>query len=284
MNKKGVVFLIVAVIVLVVPTVVGIINQRAVEKNFIKTMPEQVEQIGMKAMEHLLNNDIEGLKKLFVKEILNDKNIDEQFENIYKYLSDIGEYRGKQIISYYINNNNGLVTQNITLELEYSKRYVVYTYMVSKLEGEYRLLRFHSTTNNISITEANKFRFDNKGLMHYVILLLAFVTLIFSLVTAAVCFSKDRKRRILWTIFCLCGIGAFTFGWNTGQCGIKILSFGFPCVKIIRFSTYASLILYLRLPLGAILYWLCKHNETQGMNIEKSEECQVGTTSYNVVE
>jgi len=115
----------------------------------------------------------------------------------------------------------------------------------------------------VSLKEYNKFTFEDKGISHYIIFLMSIIIFLFSVITASIAFGSKKKRRILWSLFALCGIGVFSLTWTTGDWGINPISIGLPVVGLSRSGSYASFVFNMRFPIGAILYWVIKHKEVE---------------------
>jgi glycosyltransferase involved in cell wall biosynthesis len=107
------------------------------------------------------------------------------------------------------------------------------------------------------LQEINRFRFEGKSIIHYIFLGLCISIPLFSLFTLVACIrTKIKKKKWLWIVFILFGIGQFSINWTTGQFGFKPISiqlFGFGAVAV---SIYAPWILLFSIPIGAILFWI----------------------------
>jgi len=75
------------------------------------------------------------------------------------------------------------------------------------------------------IEELTKFTFRGKGPVQYTFVVLALLS-IGTIIAALIRLfrMKGIKRKWLWTVGCLFGVGAITVNWSTGAIGIKVLT------------------------------------------------------------
>lgn len=273
MNKRGIIFLVVVLVIFIGVSIVGFLIQRSIEEQFYKRIPDQVSEIGEYALNYYLERDYESVKKLFVDEINDIENPLDFMVEISDHICEIGELEDTEVVGYHINITNGIEVHSVVLELKFSEKYMLYTFIATEVGNEYRLYRTDFNELEDSLNVVSRFDFDNTGFMHYVVLFLCIVVFAFSVYTSAVSFSSNKKRKVLWSIFALSGIASFTFVWNSGEWNINLFSIYIPAATINRAGTFASFVFCIRFPLGAILYWLLKHNKNEEVEV-KSEELE----------
>lgn len=271
-NKRGIIFLIVVLGIFVGGSIAVIFFQQNIEEQFYKKIPNEVSAIGNQALVNFLERDYQSTMKLFVDEANNKENFLESLIKISNYISGLGKLEDSEIVGYQFNVNNGVRFDSVTLQLKFSEEYILYSFVATKEGTQYRLYRTNFNKIEGSLKEINKFDFNNTGLIHYVVLVLGVVFFVFSVYTAAVCFSSNKKRRVLWSIFALSGIAKFILVWNTGEWNISLLNINIPTFLISRAGSVASFVFSISFPLGAILYWAFKHNKNEEV---KSEELEV---------
>ena len=168
-----------------------------------------------------------------------------------------GELISTKIIGSQVHVLNGEWQGNFTFELEYTDGWNLANTAFKKVNGNHVVVGINVYQTEASQEELNAFTFSDKSLAHYLILAFSLITLIFILVTAVVCFRTPiKKRKWLWVIFTLLGVGSIHLNWTTGEIGTQLFSFNLLGVGVVSTSPYAPLIMTLSLPLGAIMFWL----------------------------
>lgn len=270
MNKKSLVFLGIVIFIFLGVGLIGMMVQSSIEEAFYSRMPKEVEQIGIKSIDLYVEKDFDELVGIFVDE-LDEKKFYPSFVEITKFLNGLGEYKNHKYIGYYINNINGKETQKVTMQLDYGNKYLIYQYIVANVGGNYKLLRTDFNMTQVSLKEQNRFSFHDKGIVYYIVFLLSIIIFFFSVVTASIVFGSDKKRRILWSLFALCGVGSFSFVWATGAWSFTPISVGFPAAGFSRSGSYAPFLISMRIPIGAVLYWLIKHREVESKDTPETD-------------
>jgi hypothetical protein len=101
----------------------------------------------------------------------------------------------------------------------------------------------------------NAFTFAGKGAGHYVFLALCvgdLALMIYALVACAR--TPMRRRKWAWILFILVGIARVKLDWTSGQTWFEPFSLRLPIVGWEAASPYAPHLLWLALPLGAIVF------------------------------
>ena len=107
-----------------------------------------------------------------------------------------------------------------------------------------------------------KFSMQNKSPLHYGMLGLAALILVFSLITLYVTFTRPRlKWRWLWVFLVMFGIGRVTFNWATAAFGFDLVNFRAPQV-IFDYELLQPMIIAIWLPIGAVLFWFMARQKT----------------------
>ena len=109
--------------------------------------------------------------------------------------------------------------------------------------------------------EMNRFTISGKSTMQYVVLTLSLAVPIFILITLVYCIKTPiKKRKWLWVIFILVGVGAFRINWTTGAYAFQIMNVQLLGAGILAAGEYAPWIIKASFPLGAIVFW-CKRRK-----------------------
>lgn len=261
MNRKSKIFLLIIFIVFIGLNIFSFINQRNIEKKIYSKMPDKVSIISQSCLEYLLHNEAELLHDLFVDEYKNQPNSKNEINRIIKQLEDVDKPIAMDLIGYHFNKNKNNESHQVSYQLEFENYWSVYTTLIVKTSDEYKLYRFNFNRTEESLLETNRFNL-NKGVISNIVLFLVIIVMLFTFITSAICFGSKDKKRILWTFLILCGIGSFKLNWTTGDFGISFINIGIPSFNFGRVGSYAPIVLSLRFPLFAILYWVKRHKQT----------------------
>jgi hypothetical protein len=106
-----------------------------------------------------------------------------------------------------------------------------------------------------SLIADNAFSFTGKGLLHYVVMLLAIaIPLVMIYALVRLWRSKTARWRWAWTIFILIGFFKLSFDWTTGHFFLSPLSVQLLGVSVLRASPYQPWLIGLSVPVGALLF------------------------------
>jgi hypothetical protein len=105
--------------------------------------------------------------------------------------------------------------------------------------------------------------------LDYAVLAYGVAVALFTLVVLIVAAkTKMRRRKWLWILFILFGVGKFSVNWTTGQWGIALL-----VVQLFSVSSQAEFfgpwIISVSLPIGAILF-LLRRNRLRALDEEQA--------------
>jgi hypothetical protein len=149
---------------------------------------------------------------------------------------------------------------DITFEYEFSRKWLLIYVANQKMNGVLSVTGFGVTPIKDSLKNINRFALTGKSPVHYTVLVLMVIIPIFMLLTLVQCIrTKPIKRKWLWIIFILLGVGKFSVNWTTGQYSIFFLTI--QLLGAGYFSPgygYAPWFLSVSLPLGAILFLIMR--------------------------
>jgi hypothetical protein len=165
----------------------------------------------------------------------------------------------------------GATNTSITLEYEFSQEWVLAEVTTQKVDGIVTITGVHAKSIPESVESQNGFNLKDKGLSQYFVLLLAIATPLFTLYALILCIkTRIEKRKWLWMVFILVGVGRLTVNWTTGQLyvmpfAVHLLSGGASAFG------YAPWMIYVSLPIGAIIFFVYRDS------ISASSDAQLGS-------
>jgi hypothetical protein len=166
--------------------------------------------------------------------------------------------------------STSLYKSNITFEYQYPNQWLLINVAVKKEGDVSTIIGFNVKPLGNSIENTNKFTLVDKGILQYAVLGAAVLAALLSLFALILCIrTKIPKRKWLWIVFILVGVGGFAVNWTTGQWRIMPIY-----VQLFSASAFAPLYgawtISVSLPLGAI-WFLLKRKELSG-DVAQSED------------
>lgn len=153
---------------------------------------------------------------------------------------------------------SGVCIKQIVLEYEYPDRWILFQVTVSNRIGHYAITELYVTPESMPLESMRQFTFRGKGWPHYAILLSSLLCVVIAFYALVVCIRTPiRKRKWLWIIVTILGIGKLGIEWSSGQLWYKIAylsilpaGWGFDS---------ESPFMYASIPAGAILFLLLRN-------------------------
>lgn len=150
----------------------------------------------------------------------------------------------------------GLTTYSLTYEYEYAKKWLIAQVVLQREDASTKIAGLHITPLNESIESINGFNLLRKGAVHFFFLIAAVSISVFVLWTAVICWRTPMPRRKwLWMIFVLLGVGTVTLNWTSGDVRVGIFSITLFGVGFMK-PLYGAWMLQIGLPVGAAVFWL----------------------------
>jgi hypothetical protein len=146
----------------------------------------------------------------------------------------------------------------ITLEYEFPQKWLLAEVVTQKSDGVTTIVGFHVTPIEDSLENINRFTLVGKGTTQYGILSLAVLAPLFSLYVFVLCIkTRMGKKKWLWLIFILLGIGKLVVNWTTGQVFFTPLAIQLPPAGA-NAQLYGPWLVYVSIPLGAIMFLIMR--------------------------
>lgn len=143
---------------------------------------------------------------------------------------------------------------NNTFEFQYPDRWIV-TNVAFREQGDAQtIVGFYVTPQTQSLEVENAFTLAGKPLAMLLILasgILAAILSVYALIACAM--TKLPRRKWLWILFILLGLGKLNLNWTTGHWGIQPIAFQLLSAGMFK-PLYGAAIISVSFPLGAILF------------------------------
>jgi hypothetical protein len=150
----------------------------------------------------------------------------------------------------------GIYRSNITFEYQFSNQWLLANVAIQKKDGVSTIVGFNVNKLFDSLENLNRFNLAGKSMGQYAVLAGAILISLLSLYALVLCArTRIPKRKWLWIVFILLGIGKFTVNWTTGQWGFMPLSVQLFSAGAVA-PLYGAWMLSISLPLGAIWFLL----------------------------
>jgi hypothetical protein len=158
----------------------------------------------------------------------------------------------------------------VVRQLDFAESSAIFTQRVARTEEGLRLSGLHVTVLTAEQIAAARFTFEGKSAAHYLVFASLVGLPLFSLAAIVAVWRTPRlKRRVLWTLFCLIGVGSLQFNWATGELSTGLVTqtqagFEFNILQVHLLSSsflkvgLGPWVATLAFPLGAVLFWIQK--------------------------
>ena len=183
-----------------------------------------------------------------------------------------GEPIAIELVGVNIRRINGIKRYYLSYQLQFQNTLLLANFTVVEMSGSNQIFSYHVSTLSKSLEEINAFTFSGKSFRHYIVLLVAAGTPIFIIYTIVLCVRTKMKRKWLWIIFMLFGVGNYSLYWTSGNMvfqpfTIMLFSAGFS-----KSGFYGPWIFTISVPIGALVFILMRRK------IKKSESVDVSVT------
>lgn len=146
-------------------------------------------------------------------------------------------------------------TYNLTYEYQFPRHWALGHIYFKAKGNDIQIGRMDVYQLRASLEQSNAFTLVGKTPIQYLILLLAIMFPVFTIATVIVCVRTPvPKRKWLWIVFILLGVGSVALNWTSGQ--IRLNPFSLVLFGASYFQNfYGPVIIQIGLPLGAVLFW-----------------------------
>lgn len=183
-----------------------------------------------------------------------------------------GKLISTALIGSQVNTFNDVWQGTFSFEYEFESGWAIASIILKRVGTQTTVLGFHLNRTEASQKELNRFRLAGKSFFHYLILAFAFIVPIFVLISLIFCIKTPiPKRKWLWVIFVLGGIGSITMNWSTGAFVLKLLHYQLLGAGVVSAGEYAPWIVSVGFPLGASIFWFKRKSFIEQDRINKSK-------------
>lgn len=219
-------------------------------------VPKEESTFAKNYLQKLHDKDFTYVKS-YLDESIKNQATDSQLEKISNYFPQ-GNLLTTELIGSQVNTVNGSTWQgNFTFEQHFESGWGVANVAMQRIDNnKLTVIGFNVYRTKASQKIINQFSLIGKTWLHYLILIGAIAVSIFILITLiAVMKTPIKKRKWLWIIFILGGVGAVSINWTTGEYTFNVLNYQLFGTGIFAASDYAPWVITTGFPLGAILFW-----------------------------
>lgn len=153
------------------------------------------------------------------------------------------------LIGVNVHRQGGSRTTNLTWEVETPEGWRVIA--VAILDGTFYGVNVQATEG--SLVEANRFRVEDAGLTHLILLLYCLGSVALSSLAALRVLQSDIPRRRLWAVLSFAMVGKAQLAWATGAVSLQLLAIHLPPVTITQGGSAAPLLIGFGFPLFALI-------------------------------
>jgi len=198
---------------------------------------------------------------------------EEKLEEIAAYFPS-GQLLSTELIGSQVYNFNSTWQGNISFEYEFESGWALANVVLKRADDRTTVTGFNVYRTEASQKELNKFVLSGKTVLHYLVLGLAVVVPVFIIITLVYCIKTPiQKRKWLWVLFVLGGIGTISINWTTGMYEFKILQYQLLGAAATTAGEYSPWVITAGLPLGGIIFWFKRNSFIeQGKAIKSSQQ------------
>ena len=168
-----------------------------------------------------------------------------------------GKVISTELVGSQTNVVNSIWHGNFSFEYRFEGGWAVANVVLKRTGEQLSVLGFNVYRTDASQREINKFALQGKSAWHYTILALAVTVPVFIIATFIVCLRTPiPRRKWLWVLFILGGIGSISMNWTTGASEFQLLQYLLLGGAAMAASEHAPWVISAGFPLGAVIFWL----------------------------
>jgi hypothetical protein len=146
---------------------------------------------------------------------------------------------------------------NLTFQYQFPTKWLLANVVLDRRAGALTVMGVSVNAIPDGLENINSFTLGHKPASDYIVLAFAILVPLFIIGSLVSCFlTPIPKRKWLWLIFILFGLGQVTVNWTTGGLNYAPVSFQLLGAGFFRVGAYAPWLVTVSIPVGAILFWL----------------------------
>lgn len=214
----------------------------------------QDRALAVKAIESLRSGNIDALKgqmdpELFSQTLANS-------EKIKKVFAPNGQPQLVTVSSNTISSaGNSETMKALNYEMGSGRQWTFFQIILRESGHAASIVGWHATPVDSRPTAAGDFSFGGKGAINYVWIVAMLAVTLTSLIALVLAIrSKGLRRRWLWIVGSIVGLGQFSLNWTTGAWGIRPIAFSIFGSAFMKASPFDPWILSFSLPIVAVVF------------------------------
>jgi hypothetical protein len=165
-----------------------------------------------------------------------------------------GEIRSVKMVGAHKHFQDGVTSLNTTFEYEFPGAWMLANVVVEERGGRKIIAGFNVYPRSQSLEAENRFGLVGKQPIQYLVLAGAAGALLISVYALIVCArTAPLRRKGLWILFILAGVGKFAVNWTSGEWRVFPLSAQLPSASATA-PLYGPWIVSFSIPVGAIVF------------------------------
>jgi hypothetical protein len=218
-----------------------------------KLIPKEESQFAQDCLQKLQRKDFDHIKR-YIDKSIESQVTDEKLLEVVNYFPS-GQLISTELIGSQVNVVNSQWHGNFSFEYHFSDGWALANVVLKKSGDNLSVVGFNVYRTAASQKELNKFTLIGKTALQYLVLIMAVATPLFTLLTTYFCIRTPMpKRKWLWILFVLVGIGSISVNWTTGQFWFQPVSIKLFSASAMAAGPFAPWIISASIPLGAILF------------------------------
>lgn len=154
---------------------------------------------------------------------------------------------------------DGTTTSTKILNYEFgaASKWVIFQIQLRQNGPRTQVVGWYVQPFAVQPSAAGEFSFADKGALHY-LWIVAMLVSVLTILTALILIVRSRgiRRRWLWILGSLVGLGQFSLNWSTGAWGIQPIYFSLFGAAAMKASPFDAWVLSFSLPVVAIVFLL----------------------------
>jgi hypothetical protein len=247
-----------------------------------KAVSKDDEEFAQHAVDLLKEQRFDEIKRESTPEFIDYPYLDETLARMAEMFPP-AEVKSVKPVGLRSSQDSGVYTSTLTLEYEFPGKWLLSDVTISRMNGRREIAGLSVTPIQDSLENVNRFNLRGKDALEYSILGLAIAAPVFTVCVLVICFrTKNVRKKWLWAIFVLLGVGKLSLNWTTGDLSWRSLSVQIPCghpTASPAYGPYGPWIISLALPLGAILFLVKRNRILQQTQVETQSSVEQPPTT-----